>query len=406
MTDDYVSREEFARLSGTISDAASRIDGLTEALRGVRAPSKAHLLGGRQNLTGEWSDEYVAGSFLRAVMDAGSRDAEEQAAGKAALAAMAAAYIDSSATAPLAGKAATGTTDATGGWIMPNALVDEITKAGEYGNPYARLVSWRTGVATATVDIPFRSAAPGRAVVAGWGTLKENVDLSYNGYTATLYTLARIHDLGRQFVRHSAGAAEADVMSELRSAFARGMSYYISQGSGSSEPYGFITALQNAPATFTTAHTAATATVAGNMATAIGKAAAALLGRNRRPEAAVISATAYGEMLTSGADTAGFFISGINGPAGLTAFAPGTLVSPWGIPVYVDPDFPTDDLVVAEFSALRVYVGQDFRIDTSEQAGTRWDYNLVGFRGEAEMGLDARPAVYAGAFQYVADVIA
>jgi hypothetical protein len=29
----------------------------------------------------------------------------------------------------------------------------------------------------------------------------------------------------------------------------------------------------------------------------------------------------------------------------------------------------------------------------------------VGFRGEQEMGLDARPAVFAGAFQFVADVV-
>jgi hypothetical protein len=43
-------------------------------------------------------------------------------------------------------------------------------------------------------------------------------------------------------------------------------------------------------------------------------------------------------------------------------------------------------------------------VDTSDEAGDRWDKNLVGFRGEEEIGLDARAAVFAGAFQFVADI--
>jgi hypothetical protein len=49
--------------------------------------------------------------------------------------------------------------------------------------------------------------------------------------------------------------------------------------------------------------------------------------------------------------------------------------------------------------------GAPARIDTSEEAGTRWDQNLVGFRGEMDIGFDARPAVYAGALQVVADIL-
>ena len=37
-------------------------------------------------------------------------------------------------------------------------------------------------------------------------------------------------------------------------------------------------------------------------------------------------------------------------------------------------------------------------------AGTRWDVNVTGFRGEEEMGFDARPAVYAGYFQMITDI--
>ena len=64
---------------------------------------------------------------------------------------------------------------------------------------------------------------------------------------------------------------------------------------------------------------------------------------------------------------------------------------------------PTDDLVVAEWSAFKVYTGEGYRVDSSDVAGSRWDANLTGFRGEEELAFDARPAVYSGAAQYVTD---
>jgi len=44
-------------------------------------------------------------------------------------------------------------------------------------------------------------------------------------------------------------------------------------------------------------------------------------------------------------------------------------------------------------------------VDTSDIAGTRWDYNVTGFRGEMEMAFDARPAVFAGYAQLITDII-
>ena len=227
----------------------------------------------------------------------------------------------------------------------------------------------------------------------------------YNGYTATLYTLARIYDISKQFLRKSAGAAEDDVMTELAHAFALGEAYYILNGSGTAEPYGLLTAFTGAPAAFTTAHTAATTTVVGSVIRAIGVAAAALIGRNRRPEAALLGSEAYGQLVTSGTDTAGFWISGFDGSGTFPSFPPGTPII-HGIPVVVDNSMTGVDLIVGEWSALKVYYGEGYRVDTTDVANTRWDYNLSGFRGELEMGLDARPAVYAGAFQRVADVVA
>jgi hypothetical protein len=50
-----------------------------------------------------------------------------------------------------------------------------------------------------------------------------------------------------------------------------------------------------------------------------------------------------------------------------------------------------DNLVVADWKKFKLYFGESYRVDSSDTAGTRWDTNLTGFRGEEEMGFDARP---------------
>jgi HK97 family phage major capsid protein len=415
---DYSARQREAETQDAI-DFAKRAKA---DLAKYRDPSKAAAIG--QSMAATPGNE--RGAFILGVAMQGSRDAQEQAAGKAILAELGVNFSMPRNEATSSGKAIVGTggnlsivdkatlglTDATGGFIIPNNLVDSIIKPALWGVDvpqkvaYRRLVTVREGVDSGYgIDIPVRTAAPARAVVAAWGDLKENVNLAYGGYTATMYTLARIYDLAKQFVRRSAGAAEQDVLEELASGFARGEAYYISQGSGSSEPRGVITALGVVFGAYTTAHTAAAGTIAGTAASAIATAAGALAGRNRTPSAAVFSASGYWTMIASGSDTAGFFFNPAGGPTAISGVAAGTLVSPFGIPVYYDPDFPADDLVVGDWKALKVYFGEGFRIDQSETAGTRWDYNLIGFRGEMEMAVDALPAVLGGAFQYVADVL-
>jgi HK97 family phage major capsid protein len=358
-------------------------------LASLRTPSKAALIG---TMRSERGGEYEKGSFISAVAELGNmRDfnPESRAAAKATLEVM-------SHWAEPTGKSTLGTTDATGGWIVTNAIVDTLIKPARYAANITRLVTTVSGMGNQEkVDIPLRLAAPSRAIVATWGSLKENVDLVYNGYTATMYTLARVYDITKQMLRKSAGAAEADVMGELAHGFALGEAYYILQGSGSSEPYGLQTALATI-GTMTSAFTAG-ATNAGSMLKAVATAAGALAGRNRTPEAALVSATNYWALLSQGTDNAGFWIDPSGGNA--TARA-------WGVPIYPENQLlGSDDLIVGEFSALKVYHGDGYRVDSTDIAGTRWDYNLVGFRGEMEMGLDARPAVYAGAFEFVADIV-
>ena len=340
------------------------------------------------------------GDFIKAVAGLNSRDPEEYAAAKAVLESVSH-YEENT-------KATLGTTDATGGWILPNAIVDDLVKPAVHTSPLLELMTVVRGVTTPTIDIPLRLTGPSAASVIAWGDTKTNVDLVYNGYTATMYTLASIYDVSNQFLQKSAGAAEADVIQELNGRLERGVSNYLFQGTGSSEPFGLNAALVTSPPAApvtTTSHTAAAATIAGNVATAIAKAAGALEARNRRAEAVLMSATAYWTNLATGADAAGFYISPSDGAPGVNGK---NILSVWGIPVYRESEYLTgsDDMIVGEFSALKVYFGEGQRIDSSDVAGTRWDKNVTGFRGEMEMAFDARPAVYAGALQFVADISA
>jgi HK97 family phage major capsid protein len=404
--------------------------------KSVREPSKAQALGNFPKKAAPLFDPDTRGAFIYAVHEANARDTERQAEGKAILAALRGetfraesvfqpegkAALDEIAGARRPdrkaygheeawGKSVLGATDATGGWIIPNAIVDEFIAPAAVDNIYRTIMTVIPGVTAFAVDIPFRSAARTRAAIAAFGATKENVDLAYNGYTATMYTLARIYDLGNQFIRQSRGAAEADVLSELAAAFAQGESFYIREGTGSSQPFGYTSALTNGPSGFrSTFSSPSDSTLAGSIAAAISVAAGALAGRGVRPTAAVMSATSYWNMLRQGSDSAGFWFSTVaNSPASIN---PGTLISPFGIPVYADADADLeataaviDNLVVANWKKFKVYFGESYRVDSSDSAGTRWDTNLTGFRGEEEMGFDARPAVYAGYAQMITDIV-
>lgn len=427
LQEDYQRRQRDEEVDQAISAGKAMRDWLAQN----RKPAKS--IGGTPF---QPNRPYQKGELLYAVHEANAKDYERQAKGKQMLAeladriddpvllavddagnehyAKAATHQDAWGEASIfwgGGKSTLGTTDATGGWIIPNAVVDEFIVPASYNNIYRQLMTVVPGVQGAAVDIPFRAAARARAVIAAYGATKENRDLAYQGYTATMYTLAAIYDIGNQFLRQSRGAAEADVLSELAAAFAAGESYYIREGSGSSEPFGYTPALTNGPGTFrTTNNSPSDSTLAGSIAAHISMAAGALAGRGVTPDGAVLSAAAYWQMLRQGSDEAGFWFSTVTNTP--TSIRPGTLISPFGIPVYPDAGIDSigtaavqDNLVVAQWKKFKVYFGQSYRVDSSDEAGTRWDTNLTGFRGEEEMGFDARPAVYAGYAQMITDIL-
>lgn len=398
-----LAEQEKQEQKAAIEETQRRLEALAG---GIRNASKAGLIGGGFNV-GDPSPEYKAGAFIGAIAALRNPEAEpeQRAAAKAVLSAI-------SRHEEAWGKATLGTTDATGGWIIPNALVDDIIKPSVAKNPYREMLTVREGVTAFAVDIPFRGSAPARAVIAPFGSTKENVDLAYNGYSATMYTLARIHDLGNQFVRQSAGAAERDVVEELANAFALGEAFYIREGTGSAQPFGYTSALTNGPAAFRSTFTPSASTLAGSIAAAIATAAGDLAARGVTPTAALLSASKFWLMLSQGLDGTGFFLAPAAGPLAINGVSQGTLVSPFGIPVYKDAQADVegtaaviDNLVVGDWKAMKVYFGESYRMDSSSVAGDRWDKNVTGFRGEEEMGFDARPAVYAGKLQLITDVV-
>jgi HK97 family phage major capsid protein len=372
------------------------LDELKGMLEAQRTPSKAHLVGGQPKVVSA-QDQH----FFAALARARSRDYTEQQAGKAALEEMGSTYTG----VPSESKATLGDSDAAGGYLVPNNVVTAINLQAQPGRAVVDLFNVITDVRGSAVDIPWEDTADSRAVIAAAGATKENSNFIVGNYTATLYTLARIFDVGNQLLRHSAGAAEQLVRSKLARAFALGEDYYAINGTGSSQPYGLLTALGTS-GTYVTSHTPSASTVAGNWATAMAKAAGAVANRGAIPDAAIFNSGDYWTNLASGADAAGFYVDPTGGGFNFNPTGEGqTGAGPWGIRVRHTPNVPSDTMVLGEFSTTMFFRGQGYRVDVSSEAGDRWDKNLTGFRGEEEIAFDARPTVYTGRYQRVTNIL-
>jgi hypothetical protein len=75
--------------------------------------------------------------------------------------------------------------------------------------------------------------------------------------------------------------------------------------------------------------------------------------------------------------------------------------SGWGIPVYRRADLPTATVLFLSAAEMDLSFGQQMTIDLSNEAGTRWDQNITGFRCEEMFGFNAEPYVRTGQVQKV-----
>ncbi len=368
-----------------------------------------------------FGDGYEAGEALTAIAqfrgqsDAGI-DPEVVNAGKAKL--MELGLIAMGVPDKSTGKATLGNTDAVGGYVLPNNLVDSVVKPNVQEAVYRDLVTVITGVAVRGIDQPYRMGAPARMTTADWGAAKENLDENYGSYTASLVTLARIYDVGKQYFRFSAGAAERDVLDELSKAADLAENFEVIAGPGTGSvgsgdaSLGVYTSLDATPTFlgYKAAKTgsATSSTVVGSFAAACAELLGILAGRNRYPTAIVVDHTTYFAALAQGSDNAGFWVNPAGGPTGFSRNQSGQLTF-WGIPIVYDVNLGTNATtkiaIAAEWKAFKLYRGMEFRIDSSDVAGDRWDKNLIGFRGEMELGFNAETAVHVGAAQLMTSVI-
>ena len=145
----------------------------------IREPSKAALIGSGPNPNAPHAPQ--RGDFLKALMDSRSiDDLDARAAAKA--------WLSENARRSEADpqKATLGSTDATGGYIIPNNPVDDLMKPGRHTSPILQLATVVRGLNTAGVDVPWRGTDAPRATIIAWGDQKTKKDLAYNGYTATM----------------------------------------------------------------------------------------------------------------------------------------------------------------------------------------------------------------------------
>jgi HK97 family phage major capsid protein len=373
----------------------------------TRSPSKASLVG----LGGRSTAEYEPGSFLRGVFESRNQDYGTQLAGKAALAAMGARVAQGPGMGSIelgqdgeAGKAVVGTTGATGLWIAPNAVVGKLVEIATALNPMRSLINVVSNVAAPAVAIPLESAVATRAVVAAWGSLKANEDAAFLQYTATMYTLAKIIDVANQLLRYSQGAAESDVSNRLGRSMALGEAYYLLRGSGTGEPKGIITALNDAATTYDTSDVAGFATPAASVFGAIAQAIGALENRNRQVDGAILYPSDFWTYLALEGSAIRPYLNSFMAGAPMPVATDNRQSPLFGIPVIRNSNMPAGTAVVGEFGSATMFTGLGYRIDTSDQAGTRWDYNLTGFRAEEEFGFNATPYVLAGMFQRITTV--
>lgn len=300
------------------------------------------------------------------------------------------------------GKAVLGTSNATGLSIVPNNFVAELEAIASAGNIYRRIMNVVSGVTGNGVDIPYETDDTYTANISSYGSNKTVVDFNFGEATATLYTIAQIADIGNQLLRQSNGAAEAAARRRLGNSIAKAEATYINNGSGSSQPLGFLQAFLN----FGDVAAFKTALSSESRAAALGRGISALESRAVLSDnlAIVMNPTDFWEMAT---ETLGSSGSGgwVFDPAtGAAGSAVGTRFQVWGVPVYRDPFWPSayaGTAVIGAFSEADIYLGADTRIDVSSEANTRWDRNVTGFRIEEDLGFNALPYIATGKFHKV-----
>jgi HK97 family phage major capsid protein len=302
-------------------------------------------------------------------------------------------------------KATVGDTDANGGYLIPNNFVAQVVEICQGRNVYRQIMNVVNGVRGTGVDIPYelddssliRAQGQGGEATA-YGSNKDTRDFTVGSATASKFPLARIIDVGNQLLRYSEGAAERLVRNKLASTFAKGEAYYILSGTGANgQPKGILTSLAAASATYSTALSSET------RASAIGRGIGALEARACDADAVVMTPTDWWELAVEtlgSSGSGGWALAPGDGP---TVNASRRSFPLWGVPVFRDNSgfLTTGTALIANWTDIDLFFGDNYRVDVSSEAGTRFDRNVTGFRAEEEIAFNADPYVLTGKVQRV-----
>jgi HK97 family phage major capsid protein len=302
-------------------------------------------------------------------------------------------------------KATVGDSGAAGQYIIPNNFVSSVVTIQTARSIYRRLFDVVNGVRGKAVDIPYElnDSSLQRAIGQGgetlsYGSNKDIRDFTLGSVTASLFTIARIITVGNQFLRQSEGAAEQLVRSKLGRSFALAEAHYLLNGTGNGgQPKGLITSLAAASSSYSTAYST------GVRADKLAEAISALEQRNYFPTAIVTNPADFWQIVTDTLGTSGSGGYAISPQSGAT-FDPGSpseSLRIWGVPVLRDPNMTAGTAVMGEWNSAQMFVGDEYRIDVSDEAGDFWQRNLTGFRAEMELAFNADPYVLVGMFQRV-----
>jgi HK97 family phage major capsid protein len=302
-------------------------------------------------------------------------------------------------------KATVGDSGANGQYVIPNNFVSRVIEIAKARNIYRDLLTVIPGVRGRGVDIPYenddssllRAIGQGGEVLS-YGSNKDTRDFTLASASAYLFTIARIIEVGNQFLKQSEGAAEALVRSKLGRAFGLAEAHYILNGTGANnQPKGLLTSIAAASGTYTTAYSS------GVRADKLAEALGVLESRNYFATAIVVNPVDYWQIVTDtqgSSGSGGYAVAPTQG-ASMNAGQPERGVSVWGVPLYRDPMMTAGTALMGEWSAAQLFTGDEYRIDVSDEAGNLWARNLTGFRAEEEIAFNADPYVITGMFQRV-----
>ena len=367
-----------AKVQSELDQLKARFDGMTRADARMKASA---ILAGVGNVEPAIKSvgKYNETNFLSAIVNRrlGDTDAQE--------------FV----------KAVLGTSAATGGALVPGNFVSTLVEQVALVNPYREIFNVVTGVQGAGVNIPYDATAITAALLQGaYGSNKDVRDFGFASATATLYTIAQIADIGNQLLRQSNGAAEQSARRRLASSIGLKEAQLINNGSGSGEPLGFFPAL----AAFGQVAQFITTLSSEPRVAAIGRGIAAMEARGIPATnlAVIMSPTDYWEAATEGLGTSYAGGWAIDPAQGASASPPPERV--WGVPVKRDATWPAAQVgtaLIVDRTEVEIFTGDEFRIDVSSEAGSRFDQNITGFRAEEEFAFNAEPYVRTGKVQRV-----